>query len=212
MNDIVFTSVCFGDSRYLEQQENLKASILAIYPDANLQFYYDRMPDASRSFEDSHYGFKVHAIQEAKKNFKKVVWLDPAMVLIDSNLNDMLKYPLAVVRDDGKLSPFISDQALNFYGLTREDIADWHLVGGSLYYFDFNSPVTEAIFNQWADSEKNNLFGGIGQEHTGNEREHRNDEALMSVAMYMNNVKPVLTHEVRYCIENNPMWIKRHFK
>jgi len=211
MDDLVFVSVAFGKA-YLDQQTRLKKSILDLLPNANILFYYDCMPLGARSMEKSLYGFKPHAIAEAKKNFKKVVWLDPAMILIDPNLDDLTRFPLAAVRDDHKLNPFISDQTLASYGITRQQIHHVHLVGGSLYYFDFRIQVVEDVFNMWLEAEKRNLYDGQGQKHTGATRGHRNDEALMALAMFMNNVVPVSGSDVRYCTENNPMFIKKHFK
>lgn len=211
MDDTVFVSVAFGQA-YLDQMTRLKKSILDLIPNTNILFYYDCMPPGARSMEKSLYGFKPHAIAEAKKNFKRVVWLDPAMILIDTNFDDMTRFPLAAVRDDHKLNPFISNQALEAYGVTRAQIEDFHLVGGSLYYFDFRIGVVEDVFNMWLESEKRNLYDGQGQRHTGATRGHRSDEALMALAMFKHGVNPVLGHEVRYCTENNPMFIKKHFK
>lgn len=211
MDDLVFVSVAFGQA-YLDQQVRLKKSILDLIPDANILFYYDIMPPGARSMDKSLYGFKPHAIAEAKKQFQRVIWLDPAMILVDTNFDDLTRFPVAAVRDDHKLNPFISDQALDHYGITRAQVHHVHLVGGSLYYFDFRMAVATDVLNIWLEAEKSNMFDGYGQRHTGATRGHRNDEALMAVAMFMNNVVPVAGSDVRYCTENNPMFIKKHFK
>lgn len=210
---VTFCSVCFGDRRYLDQQTRLHKSITDIDPNANIRFWYNEYPPGSREFGKSLYGFKVHAIKAVlNEGFREIVWLDPAMILVDPDLSDMTRYDLAAVRDDHKLNPFISDQALAYHGITREEIAEVHLVGGSLYYFDFNEPSTRSVFNTWYEAEKADLFDGEGQIHTGATRGHRNDEALMALAMYMNNVEPVTHADIRYCIDDNPMWRKFHFK
>jgi len=210
--DLVFVSVAFGDERYLQQQVRLKESIRALMPDANILFYYDELPPGARTHNESHYGFKVSAISEARKKFTRVVWLDPAMILIDPDLSDLIQYPFAAVRDDHKLNPFISDQSLQHYGITRDQIADVHLVGGSLYYFDFDFQVVNHIFEMWMEAEQSNLFGSPRHAHTGATRGHRNDEALMALAMYKYGVHPVTHADIRYCIESNSMFSKKHFK
>jgi hypothetical protein len=209
--EICFVSVAFGEA-YLAQQTRLKKSILDLLPDANILFYYDCMPPGARDMGKSLYGFKVHAIAEAKKRYSKVIWLDPAMIMMDKDLSDYDDVFFAAVKDDHKLSPFISDQALSFYGITRHQIEDYHLVGGSLYYFDFEFKVVNDIFNTWLNSEVNNLFDGEGQTHTGATRGHRSDEALMALSMWKFGIQPTGAGDIRYCIENNPAWIKKHFK
>lgn len=210
MNDLCFVSLAFG-ALYVDQINTLKKSILSLYPDANLSFRIEDFPQGSRPFGQSLYGFKCHCISEAKKRFSKILWLDPAMVLVDKDLSAITNHPLVAVKDDHKLNPFISDQALKFYGITRHQIEDFHLVGGSLYYFDFSHQVVNDVFDMWLNAEENNLFDGDGQTHTGATRGHRSDEALMALAMFQHKLEPQLMHEVRYC-NDNPVFVKRHFK
>jgi len=215
MDDICFTSVCFGDRRYCEQQLRLKKSILDIYPNANLNFYYDRVPASAKSFVTSLYGFKVHAINESRSfGFKKVIWLDPAMVLIKELDGRLLQNPVVAVKDDHKLDKLISEQCLNYYSLTREQLfrEDWRLVGGSLYYFDFNVQVAEDIFLTWHNAEKEGLFGSQAEAASEQIQGHRNDESCMAVAMYINDVQPKPGPDVGYCIEKNTIFSKKHFK
>lgn len=212
MKDVAFVSVAFGQE-YLAQQKRLEQSILAIYPEANILFFHGRLPGTSKSFYDSLYGFKPHAIQEARKRWKKVLWLDPAMILVDK-IDDLLNHPMIGVRDDSVLHNVISNKTLNFYRLTRELIreAEWHLVGGSLYYFDFTTPIANNIFDMWHEAELNNLFGSQYEAASEQLQGHRYDETLIAIAMYTHGVKPQTHAEVRYCIEKNPMFIKKHFK
>lgn len=213
MSNIAFVSVAFGDKRYLEQQKRLKESILSIYPLANLFFWYDCLPPGARPHSESLYGFKPHAVHEAFKadHIRRVIWLDPAMILVDT-IDDLFHGPpMMAVRDDHKLNLFCSDQALSYFSQTRESIKDIHLVGGSLYYFDFTTSVAVNTLSKWLNAEVNDMFGGNGR-HTGSEREHRNDEAIMALSMFTSGASPITHSESRYCCEHNPMWIKKHFK
>ena len=70
MNQVCFVCQAFGkinggDDRYLEQQTRLKESILSIYPEANLLFYTNILPEGARPFHISLYGLKVHCIEQA---------------------------------------------------------------------------------------------------------------------------------------------------
>ena len=212
MEDVCFVSVAFGPA-YVEQQDRLKKSILAIYPKANILFFRDVLPPQAKPFDISLYGFKVHAIREAMKTASKVLWLDPAMILMDK-IDDLLPYPVVAVKDDHKLTKLCSNRAYEYFGVTPERVeaSDWRLVGGSLYFFDFRKEVANAVFRIWENSERDGIFGSQREAASELINGHRNDESCMAMAMYLCNVNPIAGPDIRYCIENNPMTIKRHFK
>ena len=213
MDDVIFVSVAFGD-RYVEQQETLLNSIKIFYPEAKTLFFTDVLPIGSKPFFDSLYGFKPHAIMEARRmGYRKIIWLDPAMILMGV-VDDLLKYEVMAVKDDHKLGQFISDAYLMKYQFTREGMMStpWHLVGGSLYYFDFNSQRACDIFNMWMLDEIEGLFGTQDQQASERLQGHRSDETCLAMAMYMKGVHPVSAPDVRYCTAENPMFIKKHFK
>jgi hypothetical protein len=213
INDVCFCSLAFGQI-YINQQDRLRESILKIYPKANLLFYRGTWPAGAKSFYESLYGFKPHVIKEAKDaGFSKVVFLDPAMILVDK-IDDLFNFAVVAVRDDNKLHDLISERCMNFYGLTRERIKtmQWHLVGGSLYYFDFDKKGAFDVFSTWFIAEKEGLFGSQQEQASESINGHRMDETCMALAMYFNNVDPQGADKVRYCQENNPMFIKKHFK
>jgi hypothetical protein len=220
MKDFCFVSLAFGDQRYIDQQKNLRESILKVYPDANILFWTNEFPPYSKSHFESLYGFKVHAITEAiKRGFKKILWLDPAMVLVDK-IDDLLTYDIVAVKDEHKVhnpihgSPLISNRMIKEYNIdvqTLYDI-DWRLVGGSLIFFDFNSWIAQSIFTTWFTMESKGLFGSQQEAASEQINGHRNDETCLSVAMYLHGFAPLPGPQVRYCIENNPMFVKKHFK
>lgn len=214
MDDVCFVSVAFGE-RYVEQQERLRESILAIYPDAILLFYTDTSPEGARSFYESLYGFKPYAVLDAinVKRCHKIVWCDTAMILMDK-IDDMFKYDIMAVQDDNKLVKFISDRYLSENKLTREELErlPWHLVGGSLFYFDFTKDITCDIFAGWIADERAGLFGSQYEEASEKLQGHRADETCMAMQLYKHGVNPVSASEVRYNVEEKPMWVKKHFK
>ena len=212
-SDIGFVSVAFGDRRYLEQQDRLRHSILSIYEDASLYFWHDQLPPGSKSFSASLYGFKPHAVDFAKHRHKKVVFFDPACILMDrlDYYDELAKqYGVIAVQDDNKLSGFCYDKAIKWFGLTRNNIQDWHLVGGSVYYFDFEQTITWNIFEKWSEAERNGLFGSQQDQASGKLHGHRSDEAIMSLALYTSGSKP-LAEDTRYRC-NGCIVDKKHFK
>jgi hypothetical protein len=219
MRDVCFVSQAFGksaqgDDRYLEQQKRLKESILAIYPDANLLFFTNSLPEGAKPFHESLYGLKVHAIEQAWKNgFTKVIWFDPAMVLMDK-IDDLLKFRMVAIKDDNKLNGLISEKAREYFNIEKEEMVekDWRLVGGSMYYFDFGFELTQKIFQTWKKAELNGIFGSQWEACTERINGHRNDESCAAASIYLNGHEPTDAYKVRYCVEKNPMTQKFHFK
>jgi len=214
MDKFVFVSVAFGE-RYVLQQDRLKESILKIYPDANMMFYRDRIPNTSRPFLDSLYGFKPHAIRDAiAKGYTKILWLDPAMILCDK-IDILLGRDVVVVEDKNKLSTFIWDKYLDAHGLSRKklDRKGVNLVGGSLYYFDTEMPDSLLVFRAWELDELNGWFGTQELESTVGMNGHRADESCMAMNMFRLKVKPVDFQEIKYCTGSvDDVFIKKHFK
>jgi hypothetical protein len=214
MKDTVFVSVAVDDQRYIDQQTRLKESILAIHPDANFLFFTNEYPVGAKSYFDSMYGFKPHAIAEAKKKYSKVFWMDTAMVL-QKPVTQLFDDEMIAAIDDNGLYKTISDSCLKYYGLTREQLKEelkWNLVGGSFYFFDFNTPLANKIFDQWMEAEKVGLFGSQYQEASEQLQGHRHDETCLAVAIYMNGHHPYHHHEVGYNIGEEGIMVKRHFK
>lgn len=214
---VAFVSVAFGDKRYLEQQERLKHSILQIYPDAPLFFWTNEMPPGARSMSESLYGFKPHAVNYAlKQGYNKIMFFDPAIILmkpIDFYQGKAEEYGVCCAQDDNKLSHFCGDKALNWFKLGRNEISDWHLVGGSFYYFDFSVELCVDIFSDWLSSEIAGTFGSQREQASNQLQGHRNDEANMALSIYRNYSKP-MSGDVRYNCENKEICIldKKHFK
>lgn len=215
--EVAFVCTAFGDHHYIEQQARLKHSILQIYPDAPLFFWTNEMPPGSRSMAESLYGFKPHAVNYALKiGYKKIMFFDPAIILmkpIDFYQEQVKEYGVCCARDDNKLSPFCDDRSLKYWHLTRDDIKDCHLVGGSFYYFDFNRLKCQLIFSNWMESEQKGLFGSQKEQASGKLQGHRNDEAMMALALDRNVSRP-MSNDVRYNCENKEVEIiaKKHFK
>lgn len=217
VHDVAFVSCAFGDRRYIEQQHRLKKSITEMYPLCMQYHWTDSLPPGSKSFYDSLYGFKVHAVRYAmEKGADKIMFFDPACVLvkpIDHYQSLVQQYGVLAAQDDNKLNGFCGDEALKFMQLKREQIQDWHLVGGSFYYFDFRFPLSRDIFWDWYDQEHAGMFGSQKQQASGQLQGHRNDEACMALALYSNGSRP-LAEDTRYNCQNDEVAIikKYHFK
>jgi hypothetical protein len=211
MTDIIFLSVAFGE-RYIEQQTRLHNSILDFYPSDYHQPWTDIYPPRSRKHYESLYGFKFYAIQWAlNRGYRKIIWLDTACILqrpVDYWFD--LNQPVLAAKDDNALSKCISDKALNYYG--NPDITGMHLVGGSVYVFNFEHPDCQKIFDHWAKAEADGIFGSQAEQSSGKINRHRHDEACMSMALYQNGYEPVPCDKMKYNQGEGSIIIKQHFK
>jgi hypothetical protein len=215
MSDIAVCAVSFGE-KYNWRMGRLKETLENTNPNVRFFSWVDRMPDGARPFKESMYGFKPHAIQIAKdQGFKKIAWIDcTAVVLDDLHYYDQFTAEhkgVLAVQDDNKLTGICSDKALKYLGKKKEYLNDKHLVGGSFYYFDFNVPGCETIFNRWMEAEKKDLFGSVMEEISERLQGHRADETMMSLFLYENGSKP-FTGATRYNWEKGGIIQKMHFK
>lgn len=221
MNDIAFCSLAFGP-RYIKQQWRLMDSIKQHEPGAKHFTWQDDYPPNALIHYDSLYGFKVHAVNYARgQGYKKIIWFDTACVLIDKvdYWFDIIKdYGVIAARDESLLSGTICDKALEYFAKIEgkdwhvNNIADWHLVGGSLYVFDFSLQLCNDIFYQWEAAEADGIFGSQYESASGQINSHRHDESCQSMALYLNGSKPVPYDICRYNNGDGSIVIKKHFK
>lgn len=212
MTDFIIISCAFG-KRYLQQLDRLKVSVERLYPGYTfLSWRNEDIP--GRPFYESLYGFKVHAVAKAlEAGFKKIIFLDPACILQHAEVDywftaDMP--PVIAVKDDNLLNKMIGSKALDYYG--NPDITGWHLVGGSLYVFDFNKLLCSEIYNHWRKAEENGIFGSQAELSSELINGHRMDESCMAVSIYSHGVQPVGHDVARYNQNEQSIIIKRHFK
>lgn len=215
MKDVCFVSCVFGDQRYLDQQDRLVESIDKVYPQVDQVVglsWKNTLPEGAKLHSESLYGFKVYAIKYAlKQGYTKIIWLDSACILqkpIDLWLKLAKKYGVVAIKDDNKLHRFIASRVTN--DLTID--IDWHLVGGSLYVFDFETKLCQQIFNDWEITEKLGLFGNQHEQSIGLWNKHRHDESLMAVSIYGNGSEPVTAAQAKYNQGPDSIVTKQHFK
>lgn len=211
MKPICFISVAFGDERYIAQQKRLIDSINATHPEAKQIHWTNELPDGSTAFLNSLYGFKVHAVLHAfNEGYERILFLDPACIVLQrlDFLFDLCDAcGVVAIKDDNHLP--CSDTALAHFGYRREDIADFHLVGGSMYAFKF--PGSYSVFRMWYDAERRGIFGSQYEAASEKLQGHRYDETCMALSLYKHGFKPVGPDVGSYNFEGAAI-IKQHFK
>lgn len=212
MNRIAIVSAAFGDQRYVDQQYRLKESIELTMPDAAQFHWTNELPPGSPEFLNSLYGFKPHAVLYAmNEGYERILFLDPACILLDrvDFLFDLCKrHGVVAVKDDNKLPA--SDAALAHFRYRRKDIADFHLVGGSVYAFDMY--YSKPVFMEWYKAERNGIFGSQYEAASEKLQGHRYDETCMALSLYRHGFEPVGPDVARYMCGENKAIDKRHFK
>lgn len=214
MTDFIFLSVAFGP-RYVEQQTRLHKSLQAVHPDARHLAWTDNYPEYAKPHAESLYGFKVHAVNQALRHgYKKIIWLDTACVLqhpVDPWFELVKEYGVLAARDDNKLNKCFATNKLMWFSLVS--VPDrMHLVGGSVYVFDFNLPLCQRIFQTWEGAERGMAFGSQAEQSSGKINSHRHDESCMALSLYLNNSEPIACDAMRYNQDENSIVRKYHFK
>ncbi|MES2287578.1 MAG: hypothetical protein V4547_17925 [Bacteroidota bacterium] len=216
-NKVAFCSLAFGE-KYITQLNTLTMTIDFFYP--HNPIYWTAAGEDSQiaeNFKKSLYGFKPHIVRDIfNKGYRKIVLFDPAMIVNGDFLSKVEElgkiHGVVAVKDDNPLINTCSTICRDYFNLTDEWFADKHLVGGSFYYFDFNSERCKDIFNMWMEAEVNGIFGSQEDAASGKINSHRYDETVMAIAMYKNGAVPLTKEEIGYCVDDNSVLLKKHFK
>ena len=149
-------------------------------------------------FQKSLYGFKPHAIQFAiSLGFKKIVWFDPSVlptvspkVLFDS----LDEHHMIVVKGDNPINNMVNEKAIRWFGVDRINLGRVNHIGGTIYGFNFNEPMTNQVFQLWKSAEEKGIFGTQDEFMAG----HWADEACMVLAMQKIGVKQYSEEKFTY--------------
>lgn len=215
MSDMAVCSLAFGE-KYVWRLGRLKESLQETNPTVPLFFHNETLPPGARTFNESLYGFKPHCINEAlQAGYKKIFFID-CTCIVQGDLSYYNEFTaeyggVLAVQDDNKLTGFCSDRALRYVRQKRSWLADKHLVGGSLYYFDFNYPLCQDLFKRWMQAEKDGIFGNMVEQCSERLQGHRSDETMMALFLYLLGSKP-WSGPTKYNWENGGIVLKRHFK
>jgi|GEM_PF-6229921 len=212
--NIAFCSVAFGE-RYVEQLWRLKESIEKIHPEASFYYWVNEYPPGAKTHEESYYGFKVHAINHARaQGHTRIVWVDTAIIVVD-RLDWYFEklvphYGVVAAKDDNKLDKCCGQAAWDYFEIPRNNYH--HLVGGSLFVFDFENDLCQNVFAKWEQAEKDGMFGSKHNDSKREFRTHRHDESCLSLSLYKCGSEPVPYGDAGYNQVPNPTVIKKHFK
>ncbi len=200
-------NVAIGEP-YTSYQERLIKSIIDQMPGTRTMFWRDSLPEGSRSYKESMYGFKMYAFQEAFKHYDSVIWLDSPTVLHTSiaPVFDLLESQgELVVGTKSKLYQYVNDTTLNYYGLDRQKLKDenWALNYGFVFGFTKDRPTYQKMFAgeraglfSTAAEDYHDHIHNTGQAFNGEYVEHRHEESILSCIVQMEGRKMIPLEEL----------------
>jgi hypothetical protein len=176
-------------------------------------FPFTGPPPGCRPFHQSIYGFKPHLVQAAlDAGHKKIVLLDPSMILLGKldKFQSLASERGVLAFEDCLLNGAISNKCLQYFGVSRESLGEKRLVGGSFYYFDFDTALCRTIFDEWKSAEAAGIYGSQHELSFAGLQGHRADEAVMSMLLYKHGQSPLPGESLKLLQEPEPAFQKKH--
>lgn len=198
-------SVAFR-AMYVKHSKRQEEFIRHQNPSLDLIYFRDKLPmkdrieenDVVGNFQKSLYGFKPHAIQRAiDAGYTKIIWLDPS-VYPTCNMNVLInsldKNPMIVRTGDQSIVGMVNKNALDWFGLSEDQLGSTNHIGGTFYAFNLNDTKVRAAFFLWKEAEEAGIFGDQDAFMKG----HWADEACMTLALYRMGIKQYYEKEFTY--------------
>lgn len=114
--------------------------------------------------EDDPYAFKVYAIDAAiSAGYTSIIWIDALAWAVrhPGGLFDIIERDGHYFMHGGAFMDCrCTDACLARSGLTRDEAASVHMLGGSIYGFDLRSDRTRAFIDEWRAWQRAGLFKG----------------------------------------------------
>lgn len=218
----MITSLAIGE-RYIPYAERLKESL----PEGETLYEWRVFPPNSPPHKDLHYAFKYYCVSAVAANTQEVMYLDAACYVVGDTKTvweETRKRGVYIIAGDDRLGEWISDKALAYFGVTRQQVFDENILlcGGCIVSLDLTNPKAQIFLKRWKELAKTDLFmashsryapdrmtsllyldGSQKPDGTGGElvsrdprvKGHRSDEACFSLLLRELDIKPVNVHE-----------------
>lgn len=143
---------------YATYADRLERSLDEFGPDADRIIWRKEWPSGSPPHQECNYAFKWYAVNDAfNKGYRYVMWMDAgvqALVPIEPLWERVRRLGYALLRGGDPLWKWISDEALNHFGYTREKVEGIALYGGCFIALDRESKVAMEFFKWWGEIVK----------------------------------------------------------
>lgn len=150
------------EDRYRRWWNRLEQSLIDVKNSSGWKCWTDGWPPGSPPHRETHYAFKYWAVKWAKEQGHRfVLWLDAGCQTLASTepLWERVEKDGVVLLFGGDvLGEWISDQALEWFGVSRDAAMGMKLTGGCVVGLDFESPKAQAFFDEWGRLAATRLF------------------------------------------------------
>lgn len=141
--------------------------------------------------KDNPYAFKIYAIEAAREmGYEQILWLDASVYPIKSidPVFDWLEEKGIFLEEAGHyLGQWSHDEALNYFGITREDAMKMPMLSAGFVAFDFRNSISQEFFAEWKESMLNGMFKGLWENH-------RHDLTCASAIANLRGLVPLYSH------------------
>lgn len=189
--------VAFANYRgnYIKGLERLKASLKQFGFDGKFLGYMgERSVGAPKHLSfpteptDNPYAFKIYAIRKAlAAGYTKILYLDCSVFAVRNiqPIFDIIDRDGYAMQESGHyLDRWINDEALQYFGISREAIAGVVMYGNAgMLGLDFTRPLARDFFRKWEQAMLAGAFKGSWDNH-------RHDMACGSMIAWLMNMDP----------------------
>ena len=161
---------CAVGGRYRPYGERLLASLHEPAGYTGSAFvWFDQWPPGSPAHRDMHYAFKFYAVKDAlERGYTRVMWLDSAVYAVQAVENvweETSRRGIYVAAGDEPLGEWISDQALDYFKVGRDEAMKERLCGGAIVGLDLAHAAAQEFFEWWGRLAKSGLFVTAHSKH-----------------------------------------------
>ncbi len=153
MTRCIVSCATSDDGRYQKYARRLEESLYANGYKGAFKCWTESFPPGSPSHRDNHYAFKVWAVKWAREQgHTSIAWLDSACRAIAdvAPLWERIESEGHYIITGGDvLGEWISDQALAYYGVSRDEAMTLKLTGGCVVGLDFTKPIAQTFYDEW---------------------------------------------------------------
>lgn len=186
--------VCFANGPYTQVAPRLLQSIERHNPGLKV-FLFDNFADiGSPPHSEQPYAFKFHAIETVrKKGYDIVLWCDSVLQLtrpLDAIIPEVEELGVYLAEDGWKCGQFVNDNALRYFGVTRDEAMKISSIWACFMGFDFRKPVTSVFFQKWKDACAAGAFRGhwnnlqLTESQDPRCKGHRHDQSCAELISY----------------------------
>lgn len=161
--------VNLATNEFRKGQVRLHSSMLLHNQEIPLLLFGNEYEVFAPPHRDNPYAFKIYAIEAAREmGYDQVLWFDASVYTVGSltPVFDWLTEKGIFLEEAGHyLGQWSHNDALNYFGIKREDAMKMPMLSAGFVGFDFRNPISQEFFAEWKESMRNGMFKGLWENH-----------------------------------------------